>query len=123
VGLLCAQRTTAPGAELPLELSRARRPADLLPVGGPSPGALHRLLRTRLDTSFSHSALRRIEAGSGGNPFIALEIGRAFVRRGGSVGPGSALPVPATLAELVAERLGALPAEVADALQYVAVLP
>ena len=38
---------------------------DLLPVGGLSIGALHRMLRTRLGTSFSQPTLRRIEAESG----------------------------------------------------------
>jgi AAA ATPase domain len=66
VGLLCAQRTDRPGEDLPLELGRARLQADVVPVGGLSLGALHRLLRTRLGTSFSHPALRRIEAASGG---------------------------------------------------------
>jgi AAA ATPase domain len=87
-GMLCAQRTDRPGAELPLELGRARLHADFLPVGRMSIGALHRLLHTRLSSSFSHPTLRRIEAGSDGNPFIALEIGRALARRGiSSAGP------------------------------------
>jgi DNA-binding CsgD family transcriptional regulator len=123
VGLLCAQRTAGPGAELPLELARARLGAGLLPVGGLSAGALHRMLRIRLGTSFSRPALRRIEAGSGGNPFIALEIGRAVVRRGGSIASHAALPVPDTLSGLVAERLRELPQAVLDALQLVAVMP
>ena len=123
IGLLCAQRTDRPGADLPLELARARLQADLLAVGGLSLGALHRMLRTRLGASFSHPALRRIEAGSGGNPFIALEIGRALVRRGIGGGPVAELPVPDTLSELVGERLGALAPEVIDALRLVAVIP
>ena len=97
--------------------------ADLLPVGGLSLGALHRMLRTRLGASFSHPTLRRIEAGSGGNPFIALEIGRALVRRGVTSDPTAELPVPETLSELVGERLGALAAPVVDALRQVAVMP
>ncbi len=123
VGLLCALRTARPGAELPLELARARLRPELLPVGGLSLGALHRLLRTRLSTSFSHPALRRIEAASGGNPFIAIEIGRALARRGVSSGPTASVPVPETLSELVGERLGALAPDVIDALRLVAVMP
>jgi len=97
--------------------------ADLLPVGGLSLGALHRMLRTRLGTSFSHQTLRRIETDSGGNPFIALEIGRALARRGiTSAGP-SALPVPDTLSGLVGERLRELPPAASAALQLVAVMP
>jgi DNA-binding CsgD family transcriptional regulator len=123
VGLICAQRTDRPGAELPLELDRGRLAAELLPVGALSIGALHRLLRTRLGTSFSQPALRMIEAQSGGNPFIALELGRALARRG-VTGRGSAvLPVPDTLSGLVDERLGDLSPGVLDAVRLVAVMP
>src|SRR5450432_4732520 len=100
VGLLCAQRTDQIG-ELPLDLGHAHLRADLLPVGGLSLGALHRLLRTRLGTSFSHPTLRRIEAESNGNPFIALEIGRALAQRGITSVGTAALPVPDTLSGLV----------------------
>lgn len=123
VGLLCAQRTERPGEQLPLELGQARFRADLLPVGGLSAGALHRMLRTRLGTSFSHPTLRRIEAGSGGNPFVALEIGRALARRGLTAAGSGPLPVPATLAGLVTEHLGDLLPDALDAVRLVAVMP
>lgn len=123
VGLLCAQRTGQPGEELPLELAHARLRAELMPVGGLSFGALHRLLRLRLGTGFSHLALRRIEAASGGNPFIALEIGRALARRGLASAPPATLPVPGTVRGLVDERLGELPPTVLDAVRLVAVMP
>jgi DNA-binding CsgD family transcriptional regulator len=123
VGLLCAQRSVSPGADLPLELARARLRSEVLPVGGLSLGAVHRMLRARLGTPFSHPALRRIEAGSAGNPFVALEIGRALVRRGSSFTADPRLPVPATLSGLVGERLGTLAPAVMDAIQLVAVMP
>lgn len=123
VGLICAQRTERLGAELPLELDRARQATALLPVGALSLGALRRLLRTRLGTSFSQSALRRIEAQSGGNPFIALELGRALARRG-VTSPGNAvMPVPETLSGLVDERLRELQPVVIEAVRLVAVMP
>jgi DNA-binding CsgD family transcriptional regulator len=123
VGLMCAQRTDRPGATLPLELAAARNTPALLPVGGLTIGALHRLLRIRLGSSFSQPALRRIEAQSGGNPFIALELGRAVLRRGLFAGSSAVLPLPDTLSGLVAERLGELPAAVLEALQLVSVMP
>ena len=123
VGLLCAQRTARADEDLPLELGRARLRAEVIPVGGLSPGALLRLLRTRLGVSFPHPTLRRIEAASGGNPFIALEIGRALARRGPGAAVQVTLPVPATLGGLVDEHLGALPAAVTGVLQMVAVMP
>jgi DNA-binding CsgD family transcriptional regulator len=123
VGVLLAQRTDRPGAELPLELDRARLPTELLPVGGLSLGAIHRMLRARLDVSFAHPTLRRIQAGSGGNPFIALEIGRALARRGIASTGNAALPVPDTLSGLVDERLGEVPPGPLEVVRLVAVMP
>ena len=106
----------------PLELSRARLTAEIVPVGGLSLGALHHLLRTELDLSLSHPTLRRVHAESAGNPFMAMEIGRALTRRGLTrVGSGP-LPVPATVSGLVGERLSELPTSVSSALGVVAVL-
>jgi DNA-binding CsgD family transcriptional regulator len=122
-GLLCAQRTTREDDELPLELGHARQAVSVVRPAGLGASALHRMLRSRLGTSFPQPTLRRIEAESAGNPFIALEIGRALVRRGvHSVGT-SILPVPGTLAGLVGERLGTLSAAVLDAVRLVAVRP
>ena len=78
---------------------------DLRPL---SVGALHELLRARLDAAFSRPVLLRIWETSGGNPFFALELARALERRGGRIEPGAKLPVPETLEELVLERLETL---------------
>ena len=67
--------------------------------------------------------LRRIEAGSACNPFIAMELGRALARRGISGAGNAALPVPDTLTGLVDEHLGDLPQQVLEAVQSVAVMP
>ena len=120
-GLLCAVRDDG-ASPAPLELGRARLAARVVPVGGLSLGALHQLLRRELDLSLSHPSLRRVHEESGGNPFVALEIGRALARRGLTrVGSGP-LPVPVTVSSLVGERLGELPDSVTDALGVVAVL-
>ncbi len=123
IGLLCAVRSDRPDEPLPLELGRASLPAEVLPVGGLSPGALHHLLRTRLDLSLSALTLRRVHAESDGNPFVALEIGRALARRGVTRISGGPLPVPDTLGGLVGERLAELPHSVASALSVLAVMP
>jgi DNA-binding NarL/FixJ family response regulator len=123
IGLLCAQRTTREDDELPLELGRVQQGVTVVRATGLGPGALHRMLRSRLGTSFPLPTLRRIEAESGGNPFIALEIGRALVRRGVTSTGTATLPVPGTLAGLVDERLGTLSPAVLDALRLVAVRP
>jgi len=123
VGLLGALRAASGEPELPLDLNRARLPAELVPLGGLSPGALHRMLRSRLGVSFSHPTLSRIEAESAGNPFIALEIGRVLARRGVTRLTGRDLPIPDTLAGLVDARLADLPPGPRAALELVAVLP
>ena len=77
-------------------------------VGPLSLGALHELLRARIGTPFARPLLVRLWETSGGNPFFALELARAVERRGGSVGTDHDLPIPATLEELVHERLETL---------------
>ena len=69
VGLLCAQRTSEQGSELPLELDRARLATEVMPVGGLSLGALHRLLRTRLGMALSAPGPPQGSCGIGGQPF------------------------------------------------------
>jgi DNA-binding CsgD family transcriptional regulator/tetratricopeptide (TPR) repeat protein len=110
VGLLCAQRT-------------GRLGADVLPLGGLDIGALHRLLSTRLGIPLSRPALRRVHAESAGNPFVALEIGRALARRGIVRITDGPLPVPDTLSDLIGERLRELPGSAVGALGIVAVMP
>nr|MDQ4030555.1 AAA family ATPase [Actinomycetota bacterium] len=91
-------------------------------VGPLSVGALYELFRTRLDRIFARPTLLRLWETSGGNPFFALELARALERRGGRVEPGEELPIPRTLAELLAERLDALTPQAADVARVVAAL-
>jgi DNA-binding CsgD family transcriptional regulator len=122
VALLLATRGV--GREPPLGLERAL-PADRLerlPVTGISIGALHRLLHARLGTALPRPLLRRVHAESGGNPFYALELGRALKRHGAMPRPDESLPVPDTLAQLVQDRVAALPDRVRALLELVAAL-
>ena len=70
---------------------------------------------------FARPTLRRLHEASGGNPFYALELGRALKRRGGRVELGGPLPVPADLEELLGDHLRALPERVREALLVAAV--
>ena len=63
-------------------------------VGGLSVGAMHELLRARLDATFPRPTLIRIWETSGGNPFFALELAGALLRRGGSLASGRGAPDP-----------------------------
>ncbi len=91
-----------------------------LELGPLSVGAIHELLRGRLDMELPRPVLLRIWETSGGNPFFALELARALERRGGRIEAGAELPVPETLEDLVAERLQALSPEADEACRVVA---
>jgi DNA-binding CsgD family transcriptional regulator len=84
-------------------------------LGPLSLAALHRLFLARLDRSFPRLVLIKIADTCGGNPFYAVEIGRALERRGDDVTPGEPLPVPDSLAALTAERISELPARTQEA--------
>jgi DNA-binding CsgD family transcriptional regulator len=120
-GLLVAQRVEGDGAPIPLGLERAYADLALLDVGPLTLGAVSHLLRARLDVSFPRSVLHRVYETSGGNPFFALELGRALSRRE-HVDPREPLPVPTTLDALVRERLHDLSPAVRRVLAIVAAL-
>lgn len=82
---------------------------DRLTIGPVAPAALGRLLRRRLEDDFAPPLVRRIHEASGGNPFFALEIGRALRGEDALLSPGEPLPVPSSLRELLRRRVTALP--------------
>jgi class 3 adenylate cyclase/DNA-binding CsgD family transcriptional regulator/tetratricopeptide (TPR) repeat protein len=99
---------------VPLGLERAMHPDRLTTMDLRSlpEEAIDNLLRTRLATAFRRPTLRKIMRISNGNPFFALELGRAVLRRGVSLSPADHLPVPENLRQLVTARLARLrPAE------------
>jgi DNA-binding CsgD family transcriptional regulator len=87
-----------------------------LRLGGLDVSAVQALLGERLGLALTQPTLLQIVEASGGNPFFALELGRALDHRTVPVAPGEPLPVPATLKELVARRLALLPSGTLDAL-------
>jgi DNA-binding CsgD family transcriptional regulator len=113
VRLLLARRLADDTKPSELELAFGVDNARLLRVGPLSVGALHRLLRDRLDRTFPRQTLLRIHERSGGNPFFALEVARVLE---GDVDPLEPLPVPETLDELVRARVSGLPDATRDAL-------
>jgi DNA-binding CsgD family transcriptional regulator len=72
------------------------------------------MFRARLGRSWPRPLLRRIHENSDGNPFFALEIARSLERD--SVSPGSVLPVPHDLEELLRARIDVLTANTRAAL-------
>ena len=92
-----------------------------LTVGPLSVGAIHRMLWGRLSLNLPRPALLRVHETAGGNPFYALELGRALAD--GTILPGSGpLPLPESLQSVVAARLDTLPRRVRDTLAAVAAL-
>jgi DNA-binding CsgD family transcriptional regulator len=118
VGLLLARRDNEPAPRALEGLDPLRHVA----VGPLSADDLHLLLRHRLGVVFARPALRRVHAVSGGNPFFALEIGRAFDRQRAMLAAGHVPPLPDRLLELVADRIAALPDATQEALAAIAAL-
>jgi DNA-binding CsgD family transcriptional regulator len=92
---------------LPLGLGRAL-PDDRIQrvlVGPMTLEATRNMLSSELSVRFRRPLLLRIHEASAGNPFLALELGRALLRRGIEQVPEGNLPVPSNLADLVTDRL------------------
>ena len=106
IALLLAQRT-AGAAPAPLGLDRAADRLDRLDLTPLSLGAVQRLLQLRLGWVPSRPVLHHVHELSGGNPFFALELGRAVQAGTLRLQPGERLPV--TLDALVEARLRDLP--------------
>jgi DNA-binding CsgD family transcriptional regulator len=121
IGLMLTRRSSEE-AEAPLALESTFVGERLLrlrlrPL---SLGALQRLLRTSLALALSRPVLQRVEEASGGNPFFALEVGRALAEQGGRLGDDGELPVSRRLDELLHDRLSELAPEAREILALAA---
>jgi DNA-binding CsgD family transcriptional regulator len=114
---LVAQRVVDAGRTTRLGLERAfgerlRR----LRVAALSLGALHRILRSRLDLTLPRPMLQRVHEACEGNPFFALQIGAVLKERGLLLDPSAPLPIPESLDELLRRRIDRVPASAREAL-------
>ncbi len=109
--LVMTQRSDARGGPTPFGLDDAARPIAIEHVWLEplSLGALQSVLHSATGASFSRPTLLRIHEISAGNPFYAIELGRAIVAHGAVLRPGEDLPVPSSLRELVAGRINGQP--------------
>ena len=82
-------------------------PVTLLRLTGLEPGDVEQILRSRLGDALGRRAVARVKQSSGGNPFFALQIGLALVERDPAAGDVD-LPIPASLQQMVGDRLTAL---------------
>jgi DNA-binding CsgD family transcriptional regulator len=98
------------GALPPLGLERSIA-ADRLVRIVPTPlslAGIHHLLRTSLGLDVPRPLLLRIAEASGGNPFAAIELGRAIDDSRAMPGELTRLPVPEAVRALVAQRVDRL---------------
>ncbi len=116
VGLLATVRTEPDSDDVTswLQLPRpdAIRRTTVRPL---SSGALQAIVSEVLERSIPRAAIARIHQVSAGNPFYAIELGRALLDSAGQI-------LPSTLAELVGARIGNLDPAVHDVLLAAAAL-
>jgi DNA-binding CsgD family transcriptional regulator len=106
IGLLVTLRTDDAAKRRPvLDLDRLfTTPTERVKLGSLSVGALHELLRRRLDAALSRPMLVRVHAVARGNPFYALEFARALDDAADPL-EMRMLPLTAPLREIVRRRL------------------
>ncbi len=122
IGLLVAERT-APGSAADRRIVSAlgdERVTELR-VAPLTLTDTDRLLAAALDLALPPSRLKALHRMSGGNPFYAVEIGRALLRQGDTRTDGT-LPVPETLSELLRDRLDALSVAASDVVELASAL-
>jgi predicted ATPase len=122
VGLLLSRRSATTDAPLGLDRALPDHRVKRLDVGPLSLGAMRGVLAERLALAPSRPVLVRVHASADGNPFIALEIGRALESTRLPAFTGDPLPVPKALDTLVGGRLAALPRATGDVVVAAAAL-
>ena len=110
VGLLATVRTEPDSGDATSWLQLPRPDAiHRIAVHPLSSRALHSVVIDALDRPIPRAAITRIHQVSAGNPFYAIKLARAHVESAGDI-------LPATLAELVRNRIGSLDPAVHDVL-------
>ena len=107
IGLLATSRADSGRTIIDDVDNDAGIPVTLLRLTGLEPGDVEQILRGRLGEALGRRAVARVQQSSGGNPFFALQIGLALVERDPAAGDVD-LPIPASLQQMVGDRLTAL---------------
>jgi DNA-binding CsgD family transcriptional regulator len=129
----CARRPTAgvqmiateqvTESELPVMAGACPEPVLQLEVPPLTEQDVLAVLRTGLPGSVPVRTARRIFAASAGNPFMALELGRAVLRDPGGVSAEDPLPVSSRLKTLLGDRLAGLSPTTREVLLHAASSP
>ena len=86
--------------------------SQVLRLGALSIGAMHHVLLSALGATFPHPTLIKISDWSGGNPLLAIELGRSIVEGGGTTaGIGRAPLTGPGVQRFLGRRIATLPAE------------
>jgi DNA-binding CsgD family transcriptional regulator/DNA polymerase III delta prime subunit len=104
--VLAAERV--PDGEQPMHRQLCPPDTVELPVPPLTPREVARLLLRDTGVLLPHGSVVQIHQLADGNPFYALELGRAALRSGVPDSPGRPLPVPRRLRALLLDRLGEL---------------
>ena len=116
VAVLTSVRTEPEIAGTSLDAGALDERRERLALGPLTVGTIGRLVHDRLGLQLPRTTATRLHARSGGNPFIALELGRAMATRGTLPAPGQPFPVSPDAASLVAERIEPLSTDARHAL-------
>jgi DNA-binding CsgD family transcriptional regulator len=123
VRVLAALRVDAGESTDVLGLERALPGSvERLRLGPVSLSGLYHVIRAGLGQVFPRPSLVRIGTASRGNPLFALELARALAEVGAAPSPGTPLPVPGTLAELLGQRIRRLSQATQETLLFAASL-
>jgi DNA-binding CsgD family transcriptional regulator len=112
----------ANGVRGSLDVGLADERVTRVTVGPLDAAALERMLRRDLGDTLPRPVLKRVAEISGGNPYFALELGRAALRRGDTGRSGGEIPLPEGLHAVLQDRLEALPSDTSEALGAVAAM-
>lgn len=119
--LVC--RRSSGASDAPLGLDKALEPdrirrVTLRPL---TAGVIALLISVRLGVSFPRPTILSLHRVSGGNPFYALEIARAFAAGPAELPADGSLPVPESLVAMLSSRISGLSPAARDAALLVAV--
>lgn len=114
ITVVAARRSGAVSPD-PLDLVHVAPGLERIALGSLDETSLGALLRHRLGREISQPLVKKIYDQTAGNPFFAIEIGRALGNQIPSLRPGDPLPVPRDLAEILSRRVAALSLDTRDA--------
>ncbi|MBW0115636.1 helix-turn-helix transcriptional regulator [Pseudonocardia abyssalis] len=122
VGVLLARRTGEPGVPIGLDAPALAATTVRVELGALDVDDVHVLLTEHAGMALSARTTGHIHRVSGGNPFYAVEIGRAVVAGGRRRPSEEDLPVPGGVLAVTTRRLAALSAAARRTLGVVALL-